>query len=324
MNWIVPMEPMSIPQVKEGPFYIHEIKWDGIRGMVYLQQHDMHIFTKKGNDRTGFYPELHILKEALGDREAVLDGEMVVNDKNGLPAFHNALVRETVKNKRNLEYYLKNYPVSYMVFDILFLRGKILTGLPLKERKQILEELMAPVARQIGNVFLSEVFDDGRSLYESMKLKNMEGIVSKNIESLYIGGKKHGEWFKTKFTKKMLCVVGGIQWKQENPNSLILGVKNEEGPELIFMGKASLGLKGSDISLLKEYGKELMQKECPFGKESISELDMTGTGITWTVPALTCWISFLELSNDGHFRHPKIAGFTRFPAEEADGKVLTE
>lgn len=324
MNWIIPMEPVAIPGVRQGREYIHEIKWDGIRGMVYLQSGSMKVYTKKGNERTGFYPELNILEAALGEKDMVLDGEIVVQDNRGHPSFHNILVRETVKNKRNLEYYLRNYPIKYMLFDILMYNGRQLTRTALQERKNILEEAAAPVVKNSSTVFLSRVFENGNELYENMKLENMEGIVSKKLNSYYLPGKKHEEWFKTKFTKKMLCIIGGIQWKDKLPNSLLMGIRIGDGPKLFYMGKASLGLKGQDLQLLRQYKNELVQRECPFEPDGIADVDMTGTELTWTVPAITCWVGFLELSNDGHFRHPKILGFTNLPLDEADGKVLTD
>ncbi len=324
MSWIIPMEPVSISGIKQGDEYIHEIKWDGIRGMIYLQSGNIKVYTKKGNERTGFYPELNILETILGGKDMVLDGEIVVYDNRGHPSFHNVLVRETVKNKRNLQYYLKSYPVEYMLFDILMYNGEQLTRTALQERKHILEQVTAPVIQNSNTVFLSPIFENGNELYENMKLNNMEGIVSKKLNSYYMPGKKHEEWFKTKFTKKMLCIIGGIQWKDKLPNSLLMGIRTESDSKLFYMGKASLGLKGSDLQLLSQYRDQLVQKECPFEPYGITDIDITGTGLTWTVPAITCWIGFLELSNDGHFRHPKILGFTNLPMEEADGKVLTD
>ena len=324
MKWINPMEPVSLNRVKNDSDFIHEIKWDGIRGLIYLQDGEMRLFTKKGNERTGFYPELDVINKVLKDRNVVLDGEIVVLDHSGQPSFHNVLIRETVKNKRNLEFYLKNYPVKYMVFDILMDKDKLLTKIPLFERKEILEKVISSITNNCDTVFLSQVFKDGRELYETMKEKNMEGIVSKKLNSFYLPGKKHEEWFKTKFTKRMLCIVGGIQWKDKRPNSLLMGITTEESAKLIYMGRASLGLKGSDLQLLMQYKDDLIMGECPFDQTGSAAFEKSGTELTWTVPTLTCWISFLELSNDGHFRHPKILGFTNLPAKEANGKVLTD
>lgn len=324
MNWIAPMEPLSSREVKEEKTFIHEIKYDGIRGMIYFQGSDYRLFTKKGNERTDFYPELKILNRLMGSRKVILDGEIYVLDKDKRPAFHNILTRETVKSQRNLQFYINNYPANYVVFDILQMDDRLLTGLPLTERKQLLDTVMRPVIGNCDNIYISSIYDNGAELFEQMKDKNMEGIVSKKADSLYLEGKNHQDWFKTKFIKKMLCIIGGIQWKEQKPNSLILGIKTHENPKLIYLGKASLGLTQADLMLLKQYREQLEQPECPFDGESIKGLNNTGSGITWTMPYITCWISFLELSNDGHFRHPKILGFTNLPVEEAYGKVLTE
>jgi bifunctional non-homologous end joining protein LigD len=324
MNWIAPMEPISLAEVKEDSEYIHEVKWDGIRGLVYLQDKELKIYTKKGNERTDFYPELSFLANEFKNKNIILDGEIIVLDQMGLPSFYNSLIRETVRNKKNLKYYQKNYPIKYIVFDVLQYKDKLLTKSPLYDRKQLLEQLINPIITQNATILLSEVCHDGKDLFQKVKQKNMEGIVSKRTNSFYIAGKKHDAWFKTKFTKKMLCVIGGIQWKGEKPNSLVLGVKTAENEKLTYVGKASLGLKESDLKLLKDYRNELSQEECPFIESNISGIGTTGTELMWINPLITCWINFLELSSDGHFRHPKIIGFTDLPTVEANGKVLTD
>ena len=323
MNWIIPMEPISCNEVKEGAEYIHEIKWDGIRGLVYFKDNETKIYTKKGNERTDFYPEISTMLSKNLSADMVLDGEMVVFNRNGIPSFHSILTRETVRSKRNLQYYLNNYPVKYIIFDILQYKDNLLTKLPLNERKHILSQVVNSIG-QNNIIGLSEVYTDGNNLFQKMKRGNMEGIVSKQNNSVYLEAKKHNAWFKTKFIKKMLCIVGGIQWKDESPNSLLMGIKIQDFDKLKFVGKASLGLKASDLLLLKEYKSELSQEECPFEAGSISDVNITGSKLTWMIPALTCWINFLEFSNDGHFRHPKIAGFTSLSTEEANGRVYTD
>ncbi|ACL74750.1 DNA ligase [Ruminiclostridium cellulolyticum] len=324
MKWIIPMEPVICPNVKTGADYIHEIKWDGIRGMVYIQDGSVKIYTKKGKERTGFYPELDVFKKGLGGQNAVFDGELVVLDENGVPSFYKSLIRERVRNSGKLKYYTNAYPVCYMVFDILQYGDNILVNMPLMDRKQILDKNLSSITGNDTGIFLTKVYPNGKDLFEKMKEQNMEGIVSKKTDSLYIGGKKHEAWFKTKFIKKMLCVVGAIQWKSLQPNSLVLGIKPGDSQKLVYVGKASIGLKQSDLMLIREYSGQLEQEQCPFTSEEMVQLDRTGEKFTWLYPALTCWISFLELTNDGHLRHPKIEGFALLPAEEADGKVLTE
>ena len=321
MELYMPMDAAKRDDVIVSEDYIHEVKWDGIRGITYVnfeQEQSLRIFTKKGNERTNFYPEFVYLKELLGSKKIVLDGEIVVTDENLKPSFYDVLARERIRNMRSLERYKNKYPVKYMVFDILYYNEDI-TQKPLHYRKQLLKELIAPYESDF--LHFSKPYEEGKKLFESMKERNMEGIVSKLITSPYIGGKKHGYWYKTKFIKRMLCVVGGIQWDGGRPNSLLLGINGENG--LSFMCKASLGLKQSDLHLLKNYAGEISQENCPFEKDSMGELRLNGTAITWTMPLLTCWISFLELTDSGQLRHPKILGFTPMPPTEANGEMLT-
>lgn len=179
MNWVIPMEPVICPDVKDESGYVHEIKWDGIRGMVYVQDGKVRIYTKKGKEKTGFYPELDVLKKALGGKSVILDGEFVVLGEEGVPSFYKSLIRERVSSSSKLQYYASLYPVCYMVFDILQYEDHILVNIPLIERKQILEENLSSLTGDDTKIFLTKMYQDGKKLFEQMKKQNMEGIVSK-------------------------------------------------------------------------------------------------------------------------------------------------
>ncbi len=311
MEWIQPMEPVLSRQLITGPEWLHEIKWDGIRGMTYITGEVFRLFTKKGNERTAFYPELSGILQQIGFKTAVLDGEIIVLDANGNPSFYSSLIRERVRDVKKVAYYSRIHPVMYVLFDILYADGKSLAGVPLSERKEMLKSCFEKSDR----ITLTDSFENAEALYEMMKSKGWEGIVTKKSDSLYKGGKQHNLWYKIKFTKKMLAVIGGIQWKDNMPNSLILGIYKDES--LIFIGKASTGLTQEQIYLLKSYYKELEQSSNPF-----ADINLKGApkGITWMAPSLTCWVGFAEFTDDGVLRHPRILGFSTSSANEANGK----
>lgn len=309
------MEPISIPNIMTGEDWIHEIKWDGIRGLSYIHNGQLQLFTKRRNERTSFYPELSEITKLLDAKQAVLDGEIVVFDKSGNPSFYSSLVRERVKDAKKVRYYSELHPVTYILFDILSYNDRDLTQISLAERKKILEGSVA----KSSNITLTDSFTKGEELYELMKSKSWEGIVSKNSTSRYISGKTHDMWFKTKLSRRMLAVVGGMQWKSGMPNSLLLGVFKDSS--LAFIGRASLGLNQEQLYLLKEQSANLVQKECPFSKESLAG---TKGDFTWFKPILTCWVHFMEFTNDGQMRHPKILGFSPSKPEEANGKEYVE
>lgn len=315
MEWIQPMEPISVPNVVTGPEWLHEIKWDGIRGLSYIENGHFRIFTKRGNERTGFYPELSNINGLLDARNAILDGEIIIFDNEGKPSFYSSLVRERVRDIKKVRHYSQTYPAHYILFDILYLNGRSLTQLPLMERKKLLENTVT----KSDTITLTDSFDKGQNLYSLMKSKNWEGIVSKQRDSLYLPGKAHKSWLKTKLSRKMLTVVGGIQWKDNMPNSLLLGIYKDA--VLIFVGKASLGLNQEQLYILREQAPSLSQATIPFTGESLAGIK---GNFTWFTPLLTCWTHFMEYTNDGHLRHPKILGFSTSKPNEANGKEYVE
>lgn len=310
MKWLEPMEPISKSTVIQKEDWIHQVKWDGIRGLCYIEKNQYNLYTKKGNQRTNFYPELREILKIFNGSDGILDGEIVVMDE-GRPSFYRSLIRERVRNLKGISRYETKYPAQYILFDILYWNGKDLRELPTFERKNRLEK----VINKTETITITDDFPDGKSLFQLMKEKNFEGIVSKNNNSPYFPGKKHADWYKTKIYKQMLVTVGGLNWKEGMPNSILLGVY--ENRELRYIGNASSGLKAKDFILLKEYTKEFQQGQSPFSNLKVSR------NSTWFTPRLTCWVRFLEWTEDGRLRHPQIIGFSDQEPEEAEGKEYT-
>lgn len=313
MDWIEPMEPILIPEVKTDEGWAHQVKWDGIRGLCYVSGGRQRIFTKRGRERTGYYPELSELPKLLGNKDAILDGEIIIPDETGKPSFYLSLIRERVSDQSRVPFYAKRYPVMYVIFDMMFYDGKSLAGLPLKERSILLREKLKPSS----NIVATDDFTDGKALFQLMKQKNWEGIVSKRLQSSYVPGKKHRDWYKTKLYKKLLAVVCGTGMKEGAPNSLVLGVDRGNGME--YIGKASVGLTQEHFRIISANTAQLRQEERPFG-----EYNPEFKNVLWLLPVLTCWVSFLEWTNDGSLRHPKILGFSTLKPEEANGREYAE
>ncbi len=302
------MEPVLVDTVTKGDDWVHQVKWDGIRGLCYVEQNRTRLYTRSGRERIDWYPEVAQIKSMLDCREAVLDGELIVLDNAGKPSFYHVMSRERVKRLERLAQYKEKYPVQYMVFDILYRDGHDLRGTSLSDRKEILEKTLH------GNGMIQVVADynDGEALFSAMKEKRMEGIVSKRLSSLYIGGKKHREWLKTKIKKRLLCVVCGVKLRDGEVKSLILGVHQNE--HLVHVGNVSSGLSYKDKTLLTQAFSRLEQKESPFGSE-IREKD-----VIWLHPVLTVLVMYMEKEPQGGLRHPVLEGFSAKKPEEAVGE----
>lgn len=306
------MEPILESRIPTEKGWIHQVKWDGIRGLSYIANNDLRIFTKRGRERTEFYPEVQQCLKLTKAKQAVFDGEIVVLDDNARPSFNRVLTREKLNKTAKLEYYMRSHPVCYMIFDLLYLNDQDLRMLPFSQRNDLLRANFKSDER----ILLTDSMDDGNGLFSVMKAHRMEGIVSKKLSSPYLAGKKHHEWLKIKIYKKILAVVGGIILKENFPNSLLLGIYNDTG--LFCIGKAAVGLTQQNIYDLKkyitEYKTNVIQEKSPFVNISLSP------EIVWLKPFLTCWVHFLEWTESRTLRHPKILGFSEQRPEEATGK----
>jgi len=312
MEIIKPMEPILIDQVVSGENWIHQVKWDGIRGISYIDNHSLKILTRRGQDKTELFPELQVLTRLVKGQQAILDGEMVVFNEESRPVFNYILARVR-SGQKSLPYYQQKYPVNYIVFDILYWNGRDLRNLEYKERRALLKAVLPPAP----NIAVTDDFADGKLLLKLLQTKQWEGIVSKQLDSPYRAGKQHGFWYKVKFKKRMLAVIGGIKLKGGRPNSLLAGIYQQG--QLIYVASVSSGLKTQDFINLSQHLDRLRQEHPPF-----ANLSSQGKDVVWIKPVLTCWLRFSEWTESGSLRHPQLIGFTDNKSSEADGREYNE
>ena len=118
-----------------------ELKWDGIRAIGYVDGGRIRLLSRNGNDVTRRYPELRRLGEALGARDVVLDGEIVAFDESGRPSFELLQRRMHVESDSTIRKLAQEIPVTYVLFDVLWLDGHSTMGLPYSERRDRLRDL---------------------------------------------------------------------------------------------------------------------------------------------------------------------------------------
>src|SRR3954454_4497208 len=138
------MQPMLALLAAEVPpdqdNYSFEFKWDGIRAISYWDGKNLKIESRNQNDITRRYPELQNLADALGNRRAVLDGEIVALDENDQPSFPLLTRRMHVEGASAIDRLVREVPVYYVIFDLLWIDGRSLMSRPLTERREMLEE----------------------------------------------------------------------------------------------------------------------------------------------------------------------------------------
>ncbi|OEF98591.1 non-homologous end-joining DNA ligase [Desulfuribacillus alkaliarsenatis] len=301
---ILPMEPLSAEKVPSGSDYIHSVKWDGVRQLVYLENKTVRIHNRKLNDRTQTYPELHRLNNFITGDGIVIDGE-VVAIIDGRASFNRVMKRDFVRTLETANRLQKTIPITYMAFDLLYYNGESTMDMGLQERLELLTNIVV----ETNDFFqITNHIDTGHELFKVTKDLHLEGIVSKHKNSTYKAGKKHMDWFKVKHFRDLNVVVGGYTYKNNLVNSLSVGAYNDGG--LFYLGNAATGLNMDEIKMLTKELVKLQRDSSPFTNLKAAKNQF------WVEPKLTLKVSYLEITEEGRLRHPTIEGFLAISPED--------
>jgi len=236
------LSPMLLKEVSK-PFndknYIYELKYDGIRALIYASNKEFKIITRNGNNVASIYPELKSIQKIVGKHKVIFDGEIIAFHNNK-PSFRELQKRSHLKNKSKINKMIEEIPVLFVAFDILYL-DKDLTNLELMKRKKILNSF-----KDSDYFRKTIIYDDGLELFKHIKKLGLEGIVAKQKTSKYIPNKRVDNWVKIKNFKKEHFYIHGFV-KLKDKYSLFLGkYKNKK---LTYVGKVSVT---SDNQTLKQ------------------------------------------------------------------------
>ncbi|HWH11064.1 MAG TPA: DNA ligase D [Solirubrobacteraceae bacterium] len=281
--------------------WAYEIKWDGIRALLYYQPGRLRIESRNQNDLTHQFPEIRGLAEVLGSRTAVLDGELVAFDEHGLPSFGRMQQRmhlsEQAARKRATE-----IAVVYVIFDVLHLDGRSTLGLPYTGRRALLDGL-ALSGRAWGTP--ESQTGGGRDLLAATAERGLEGIIAKRLDSRYEPGGRSGAWIKLKNSRRQELVIGG--WlpgrgqRRERIGSLLVGCHTPSG-ELRFAGRVGTGFTDAELDRLAALLGPLERPTSPFAGRQIP------AGAVHVSPVLVAEVEFSEWTAQGHLRAPSYKG----------------
>ncbi len=289
----------------DDPEWGFEPKWDGIRAIAICDD-DTRLISRNRHDITVAYPELHALHDRTVALEAMLDGEIVAFE-DGVPSFQRLQQRMHVRDERQLQQLAARIPVVYLVFDLLYLDGRDLTGLPLEERRGLLEETIVP-SDQIQISPLTE--GDGVALFQAAAGHGLEGIMAKRLSSKYRPGARSREWRKVKVTFDAdVVIVGWTEGEGRRAGSfgsLVMAVYDDA--ELRYVGNVGTGFDERALDDTMERLQGLEATEPPFPAEvlrSRSELRSTH----WVTPSLVARVEHRQLTAAGRLRAPSFQGF---------------
>jgi bifunctional non-homologous end joining protein LigD len=263
--------------VPAGDAWTHEVKWDGVRALTDVRGDTLRMTSRNENTITVAWPEL--ATSPLGDRDLLVDGEIIALNDRGLPDFRTLQERMHVRNARTVARLADAVPAIYMVFDLLRLDGRVLTAEPLQERRALLEGLGLDGSWQVP-----AGYDDGAMLLEATRQQGLEGVVSKRRTSTYRPGERTPHWLKLAHRHRLSYVVGG--WRPQEGSSdrlaaLLVGERTPDG--LAYRGRVGSGIGPRQSAVLAELVAGLGRDDSPFSDE-VPRVDAQGTH--WLEPVL--------------------------------------
>lgn len=278
----------SMPQGRD---WVHEIKFDGYRGLAYIQDGNVSIYTRTGQDWTHKFRPLADKLAKLPVKTAILDGEILALNDKGASSFKTLQNALSEGQADDLQYY---------VFDLLHLNAKDLTRLPLLERKKQLQ----PLLENKAPVFYSEhAANRDKKFLKRLCGMELEGIISKRADAPY-EHRRSTSWLKTKCHKRQEFVIGGFTLPthaERGIGALLIGYYKEE--RLLYAGKVGTGF-GNETSLALRKRLDKLRGLNPF--QSVPADGRRGA--KWVKPNLVCEVEFTEWTPEGRLRHPSFQG----------------
>jgi len=271
----------------EGGRWIHEIKFDGYRTQLHLNNGKARALTRRGYDWTEKFKPMADAIEGLAD-SLIIDGETIVAGPKGVPDFA-ALHADLAKTRTDR--------LRYVAFDLLYLNGQDFRALPLIERKHKLKQLLeeAPDILQFSDHFETS----GNDLFKQACKLGLEGVISKLRDAPYRSGSTES-WIKTKCVNRdnfpIIAFVEKLEARPRRIASLYIG--RRENGKLLYAGKAQSGFRDADLYMLRERLDPYVRKTSPLDQA------IKKPKATWVDPVVEAEIAFNGITADGLLRAP--------------------
>lgn len=283
------IKPMAV-SFGEEPFddqhFIYEPKWDGVRILIHKQGNRIEAYSRSGRAVTHKFPELQDALRAIKTHSAILDCEGIVL-REGTPAFDDFMYRDRISDSGKISRAVHTHPVTFVAFDLLYTDREHLNE-PLVERKKRLAAVVDSTAVLMPTLFVEA---QGKALFEMMKARNMEGIVAKRKNSMYVPDTRSSEWFKIKYVKSIDVEILGYRM---DPFELVIGL-NFRTVKHKPVGVVAEGITAADKEMFVALAAALGTV-----KEGNTQ---------WMEPRLCCRIDYLDRTDMHQLKMTTFRGF---------------
>lgn len=264
----------------DDPDSIFELKLDGIRCIAYCDNNSVDLRNKRDMKLLPRFPELADIYKCC-KKKCILDGELNVL-VNGKPNFYEVQKRTLMSDPFKIQLACSKYPANFVAYDILYYHDRLITNIPLMERKKILSNVVS----ENNQISVSRYIEmNGTALFEFAKQQELEGVVSKKKSSFYWFDKRTKEWSKVKWMKDEDFACIGYIPKPNHMTSLILAKYNANHVP-VMMTHVTLGVS---LIKLKQYG--IKNTNCPY-----CVIPKGYENAIWIKP-ITCTIEYMPSDN---------------------------
>lgn len=280
------------------PDWIYERKLDGERALAFRNNGRVDLLSRNRSDLRAAYPELVEALAALPPADFIVDGEIVAFE--GKRTSFSRLQRRMHASDPQ-EARASGVAVFYYLFDVLHLRGRNITRLGLRDRKQLLRhglDFADPLR------LLPYRNEDGERYLERACAREWEGLIAKRATSEYQHSRSR-DWLKFKCVNGQELVIGGYtdpQGARARFGALLVGYYR--GDELVYAGKVGTGFDDDTLNSLGEKLASRERKAAPFTAPE----EISSRGVHWVRPNLVAQFEFTEWTAAGKLRHPRYVG----------------
>jgi bifunctional non-homologous end joining protein LigD len=316
-EFVPPMAARAVDEAFSDPGWLYELKLDGYRLECVIRDGQMRTWTRNRQDASRWFPDFAAMPPTwLAAREAIVDGEMVAVGEGGRPDF--SLLQDLSglrgrvgpRGRRRSEGDASDPERSttsgddpalvYFCFDLLHVDGRSLLGVPLRERKRLLQLLLRPGPRVR---LLPHVEGEGAAFHEAIARQGLEGTIAKRQDSHYEPGRRSRAWLKVKARPEQEFVAVGYEpGKGSHAELGAILVATWEPPNWRFAGEVGSGLDRRSRALLKHLLDEHRVDLPPVRDPPRIP------GARWSEPREVVRVAFTEWTTDGYLRQPVYRG----------------